>query len=548
MSAYTPPTGIYGVYNSLKFDNNEFDNFLNFPIAQGDETLKNIVVNGTSTFNELLTTNNIVNFNNTALGSLTSLSTQPASNNSSTMIPTTAWVQTAISGLTPTIPTLSQVLLSNNSAGSTSINMNNNDITNVNNLDVDGFATLNSATFMNGVLTTTAQIDMTGNIINYIATRQLILKDATSGNSNGTSIYTNGNLLILDSAPSAGNNSAINFALRNTLNVSIIPLQLFTTSVNSNLPLLLSSTVGGQSLIRSKIYSFYDINIGSPSPSSIYYQASGMNVECLSANSIFNVLTQNGVGGNTNALIVNSTNISTDTPTIPLTNDNSNKIPTTAWVQNVLSTYSPSIPSNYAKRAYLHYCGTQLNPNTTDALWSIIIPNITYEQNDFLSFHLTFSCNRLPSTAPNAFYLSQRAFTYSADIDIYPYRIVSSNAGWCYNSAFLGNAFAEVTTNQINGNASYNVIIDNPPTPYAKYGRQFWSYGAIYTYFSGTPSSDQRIYINGDPTNLFKIDFRVPYPGDNWTYTCSLVLLTPVIGAGAGSPINITTSGFNVNL
>ena len=47
MSAYTPPTGTYGVYNSLKFFNNEFDNFLNFPIAQGDETLKNIVVNGT---------------------------------------------------------------------------------------------------------------------------------------------------------------------------------------------------------------------------------------------------------------------------------------------------------------------------------------------------------------------------------------------------------------------------------------------------------------------------------------------------------------------
>jgi microcystin-dependent protein len=59
-------------------------NYLRFPTAQGSETLQNIQVLGSASFN------------NTALP--TSAGTIPASTDSSTKIPTTAWVQSAITG------------------------------------------------------------------------------------------------------------------------------------------------------------------------------------------------------------------------------------------------------------------------------------------------------------------------------------------------------------------------------------------------------------------------------------------------------------------
>jgi hypothetical protein len=68
-------------------------NYLRFPTAQGAETLQNIQVVGSATFN------------NAALP--TSSGVIPASNDSSTKMPTTAWVQTAISGAT-------NLLISNN--------------------------------------------------------------------------------------------------------------------------------------------------------------------------------------------------------------------------------------------------------------------------------------------------------------------------------------------------------------------------------------------------------------------------------------------------
>jgi len=62
--------------------------YLKFPNAQGTETLLTTNVNGT------LTATGLVNFTNT--NPPTSSATQPASTDSSTKIPTTAWVQTAI--------------------------------------------------------------------------------------------------------------------------------------------------------------------------------------------------------------------------------------------------------------------------------------------------------------------------------------------------------------------------------------------------------------------------------------------------------------------
>lgn len=67
--------------------------YLKFPNAQGTETLLATNVNGT------LTATGLVNFTNT--NPPTSSATQPASTDSSTKVPTTAWVQTALTSLPP---------------------------------------------------------------------------------------------------------------------------------------------------------------------------------------------------------------------------------------------------------------------------------------------------------------------------------------------------------------------------------------------------------------------------------------------------------------
>jgi hypothetical protein len=93
MSAYNPPVENTPIFNSNLFSvaqsatdtltTAELDlRYLKFPTAQGAEALQAISVSGTASFT------------NTA--NPTSTATQPAPNDSSTKIPTTAWVQSAI--------------------------------------------------------------------------------------------------------------------------------------------------------------------------------------------------------------------------------------------------------------------------------------------------------------------------------------------------------------------------------------------------------------------------------------------------------------------
>ena len=91
MSAYYPPAENVPIFDASLFRTTNDtiltrqvanSSFLQFPIAQGTETLKDIIVEGTSSF--------------TNIAPPTSTATQPASNDSSTKMPTTAWVQSAI--------------------------------------------------------------------------------------------------------------------------------------------------------------------------------------------------------------------------------------------------------------------------------------------------------------------------------------------------------------------------------------------------------------------------------------------------------------------
>jgi len=102
MASYTPPTENLAIFDPRVFSNDitpittgEGDKrYLRFPNAQGTENLADMNVGGSAVFSGTAT------FNNTALP--TSAGTIPAFNDNTTKIPTTAWVQTAIAGAIPT--------------------------------------------------------------------------------------------------------------------------------------------------------------------------------------------------------------------------------------------------------------------------------------------------------------------------------------------------------------------------------------------------------------------------------------------------------------
>ena len=96
--------------------------YLKFPNAQGTENLQATNING------ILTTNGGVVFSQVGIGSVTSLATQPADTDSTTNVPTTAWVQSAIIAGSGGTDNLADTLLAGNSAGLSNIDMNSNSI------------------------------------------------------------------------------------------------------------------------------------------------------------------------------------------------------------------------------------------------------------------------------------------------------------------------------------------------------------------------------------------------------------------------------------
>jgi hypothetical protein len=636
MSAYTPPTGIYGVYNSLKFYNNDLDNFLEYPVAQGDETLKNIVVNGTSTFNELMTTNNFVNFNNTLVGSLTSEATQPPSNDNSKKIPTTAWVQSAI-GTGGTTSTLSQVLQTGNSAGLTSINMNNNDITNVKDFEVDGSADFNSTVNIDGVLTIPNIINMTGATpaLSNIQTREYRFKDVNTGITNSSIIYsTGGNTLSIESYPTGINlDSFIRFYVRNTANIDIQALRITPTECDLSVPLDLDGGSSALSRVRSRVYGFRDITSGSVLSSSIYYQSSGMILDCNTPNSSVGILTKDGSGNtvsslsvqssqitsnvaidmistgsffgamvrsryfnlrditssaitsagiyygsnilqidssdgtttpsatylrttNTAGSLVNSlkltyTDITTDCPQ-PAINDNSTKIPTTAWVQSVLSSYippTPPTPSNMIRRASSagNFTGTgapnqifQIQISLSGGSFLVPPPTNGWLQNEGVTFRVNYFQSFTPrGTSP---FDSQNYISSSSILTIYPFRF--NTLGWL-STVVSNGPRGRVSDNVIvtsDGNSNTNyVVLDSVCTA----GRQFWASDAS---FQSNGSFLGRLFIYGSSTNINNVNFELSKPSGYsagnqvYSYNFSVELLNQ-----SNTFSTITSSSFNIS-
>ena len=124
MATYNPPTENYAIFDRNAFLNNvdsaTVNNlssyFLRFPTAQGNETLKAITVQNGATFQDTATFEDGATYN-TTIPTITA--TMPASTDSSTKIPTTAWVQSALGG-----SGLSTFTITSNAVGTTSWTFN----------------------------------------------------------------------------------------------------------------------------------------------------------------------------------------------------------------------------------------------------------------------------------------------------------------------------------------------------------------------------------------------------------------------------------------
>ena len=100
MSSQPPPNPIVSTYNPAFWGETNVaiteeyleQNYLQFPFAQGDETFGGISVNAGADFNGVMTIDNTATFSVQPLNT----ATQPSASDSSTKMPTTAWVQSAI--------------------------------------------------------------------------------------------------------------------------------------------------------------------------------------------------------------------------------------------------------------------------------------------------------------------------------------------------------------------------------------------------------------------------------------------------------------------
>jgi len=617
MALYPPPRENVPIFDSSNFEINNtaltvdtgLDYFLAFPTAQGAETLADTTVAGS--FTALGT----ANFSSTVLGSLTSSALQPPSNDSSTKIPTTAWVQTAVSG-GGSSPNLSQVLLVGNSAGATSINMNNNPISNV--------TTLN----LSGILTTTNEIDMTGTspTLGTIKSRQYRFRDINTGTLNTSAIYSTVNTLSIESYPATTNtNSLTRFLVRDTANVDIQALTITPTVTNCSVALDMNGGNSTLSSVRSRVYSFRDITSGSVLTSSIYYQASGMVLDCNTTNSSVGILTRDGSGNTVSSLTVQSSQMlaqvpldlvntgsffnatvraryfnirdlvssaqtssgiyfssnnlqidsdndgvtdtslflrtrkpsGTQTNALQLTNttvktdcyavtplstaDNSNSIPTTSWVQSVLSTFTPA---NSIKRASSAGNFTSAAPNQVFQVniplsgGTFLVPPPTngWLQNQGVTFRVNYFQSFNPrATSP---FDSQNYISFSSMLTIYPFRF--NTLGWLSGTPPRGRVSDNVITGASGDNTNY-VVLD----AFSPAGRQFWSNDIS---FQSNSSFAGRLYIYGSNTNINNVIFELTKPNgfsaanEIYSYTFSLELVNQ-----SNTFSNITSSSFNIS-
>jgi hypothetical protein len=332
MSVNLPPNpnvatfnNLYWIFNTTQLTQAEADLlYLKFPVAQGAENLQTTNVNGIMTCNDdvnfadgaNITTFNqtLTNFTITSANPPLSTATQPASNDSSTKMPTTAWVQSAIAG-GATTDTLSQVLVAGNNAGATSIDMNNNNITNVLNLSTSTANFGGDATF-----------SATSDII-QIAGSQILQQPASTG------LSTTGNVM----------NQTI---LRTSTGLSSAPLlEIIETTGSKNLYFIPNcpndaygrlGNAGDFVIAPTAGTNLVITNSAGTATNGIRVDTSQL---LLGFGGATDIPTNNITFNTANGITLTSPVPPLSTAVQPASSDSSTKMPTTAWVQSAIASY-----------------------------------------------------------------------------------------------------------------------------------------------------------------------------------------------------------------
>ena len=545
---------IDGALGQIRYADNTFQNTAYTGGTAGTYTATNMTIdangkisaisNGAAPVN-LLPLNNTWTgtqlWNNTSSGALKSNATQPLATDNTNNVPTTAWVQTAISaGVTPNL-----LPLNNTWTGTQLWNAA---------ATFNAAADFNTTVNVDGILTTTNSIDMTGTstATNNIATRQLSLKDATNGNSNGSSILTNTNVLTIDSVGPNATNTSINFALRNTANAVITPLQLTTTINNMNVALDMTNTGSyTDAIVKSRLFGLRDLTTSANTSCGMYFSSNILQIDSNSGiastpSSMF-LRTTKTDGTLTNALQLTNTTVKTDCPN-PSTADNTNTLATTSWVQSVLTTNV--LPAYSLRRAWKSGNSTGGGGNSG---CDIIISDCgttstTWSQNETLTLRVSLHqqwANR--GTSPTDSTLYQTVY---ANITLYPWRFTN---GWLNDSGGpQGAPRGEINQNGIYATGGLKTNFAPQDATYFPNGRQFWCDQLNWSYNTGTSPPVGRLYICGIIGNVNGVRFIISNPyGFNTTPsgtlgTYSFNFSAELLNAG-DTGATITTSNFNVN-
>ena len=300
--------------------------YLKFPNAQGTENLQATNING------VLTTNGGVSFAQVGIGSVTSLAAQPLATDSTTNVPTTAWVQSAITAGGGT--DLANTLIAGNSAGTTDINMNENNITTVNDIGAKSFTIRDAVT---GVVTTSKLIQsgVSMALKNEVVAGEIGLTSLRTDTVSDTSLLTNMTNTVFKSQDIAGTASNITLTIdKDNVRMGVgVYLEMNSNSIAG----ILDTRYIGDSTIQSSAYTGAGASVGAYTNADITLDANGKITAITSGSSGTNLLPLNNAWTGTNFFNNTLEGSLTSNALQPAVGDNTTKIPTTAWVQSLVS-------------------------------------------------------------------------------------------------------------------------------------------------------------------------------------------------------------------
>lgn len=323
------------------------------------------------------------------------------------------------------------------------------------------------------------------------------------------------------------------------------PITNTLCGTNFTKPLTLNGTLNSDRIINNVFYQLRDANSLTTTTGQIY-SASGVFNYDNDANGGTHNFATNTTGGvqtiplqfNSNDMVIATTNPPTCSASSAIaTTDNSNKIPSTAWVKSVL----PVVPPSTSTLAYYRtglIAGNQ-KPLTTPLVISVNTGSQTGTGITMCPLVFRMTCSYTNGTTPANQLDSGNVSTFCNTVScIFNYFVYNSQpvvSGT--NANYFNNAMSSSTANT----AYYNNVVYG-----TTYGRPFWTtnlsneanVSVIFPFtFTGTP------FLNGVKTIVFDPP-AVGYPANSsfyWEWTIEVLNRANFAGM-------ITSTGFNVNL